>query len=39
MASAAGAGRVTVLDWGVANATLEEVFIDFSKRIGAAGGS
>jgi hypothetical protein len=24
-----------VLDWGVANATLEEVFIKFARQIGA----
>ncbi|KAL0019993.1 hypothetical protein WJX79_010913 [Trebouxia sp. C0005] len=28
-----------VLDWGVANAKLEEVFIKFAKSIGAAGGN
>lgn len=27
--------RLTVLDWGVANATLEEVFIKFARQIGA----
>jgi hypothetical protein len=27
-----------VLDWGVANATLEEVFIKFARSIGAEGG-
>ncbi|EFN57407.1 hypothetical protein CHLNCDRAFT_30336 [Chlorella variabilis] len=30
--------KVTVLDWGVSNATLEEVFIKFAKSIGAEGG-
>lgn len=30
--------KVTLLDWGVANATLEEVFIKFAKSIGAEGG-
>lgn len=34
----AAAGRLTVLDWGVANATLEEVFIRFARSIGAEGG-
>ncbi len=24
-------GKLTVLDWGVANATLEEVFIKFAR--------
>lgn len=39
MEGAAGtAGGLTVLDWGVANATLEEVFIRFAKSIGAEGG-
>lgn len=32
-------GEVQVLDWGVANATLEEVFIKFAKSIGAEGGN
>ena len=27
--------RVRILDWGVANATLEEVFIKFARSIGA----
>ncbi len=27
-----------VLDWGVANATLEEVFIRFARQIGATAG-
>ncbi|MEW5299847.1 MAG: hypothetical protein WDW36_002821 [Sanguina aurantia] len=27
--------RMSVLDWGVANATLEEVFIKFARQIGA----
>ena len=31
--------RVRILDWGVANATLEEVFIKFAQSIGAEGGS
>lgn len=30
--------EIKVLDWGVANATLEEVFIKFAKSIGAQGG-
>lgn len=38
-AMASAAGQVTVLDWGVANATLEEVFIKFAKSIGAEGGN
>lgn len=29
----------TVLDWGVANATLEEVFIKFARSIGAEMGN
>jgi len=32
-------GGLTVMDWGVANATLEEVFIKFAKSIGAEGGN
>jgi hypothetical protein len=24
-----------VIDWGVANATLEEVFLDFASKVGA----
>ena len=32
-------GEIKVLDWGVANATLEEVFIKFAKSIGAEGGN
>ncbi|KIZ06631.1 hypothetical protein MNEG_1315 [Monoraphidium neglectum] len=32
------AGRLQVLDWGVANATLEEVFIKFARAIGAKAG-
>ena len=35
---AATAEGLRVLDWGVANATLEEVFIKFAKSIGAEGG-
>ncbi len=31
--------QIRVLDWGVANATLEEVFIKFAQSIGAEGGS
>ena len=31
--------EVVVLDWGVTNATLEEVFIKFAKSIGAEGGN
>lgn len=30
--------RLQVLDWGVANATLEEVFIKFARQIGAKAG-
>jgi hypothetical protein len=30
--------RLRVLDWGVANATLEEVFIKFARAIGAKAG-
>ncbi|KAF8065710.1 ABCA3 [Scenedesmus sp. PABB004] len=37
MAGSKAAG-LTVLDWGVANATLEEVFIRFARRIGAKAG-
>jgi len=29
----------TILDWGVANATLEEVFIKLAREVGAEGGS
>jgi hypothetical protein len=32
------ARRLNVLDWGVANATLEEVFIKFARSIGAKAG-
>jgi ABC-type multidrug transport system ATPase subunit len=32
-------GQVHILDWGVANATLEEVFLKFAKSIGAEGGN
>jgi hypothetical protein len=32
------AQRLSVLDWGVANATLEEVFIKFARSIGAKAG-
>ena len=35
---AAAKQQVTVLDWGVANATLEEVFIKFAKSLGVEGG-
>ncbi len=35
----ATAGVLQVLDWGIANATLEEVFIKFAKSIGAEGGN
>ena len=31
--------QLKVLDWGVANATLEEVFIKFARSIGAEGGA
>jgi hypothetical protein len=30
--------RLHILDWGVANATLEEVFIKFARSIGAKAG-
>ena len=30
--------QLQVLDWGVANATLEEVFIKFARQIGAKAG-
>lgn len=33
-----GPDRLQVLDWGVANATLEEVFIKFARAIGAKAG-
>jgi hypothetical protein len=36
--SDAGPHRLRVLDWGVANATLEEVFIKFARSIGAKAG-
>ncbi len=39
--AAAAAGRdgaLEVLDWGIANATLEEVFIKFARSINAEGG-
>jgi ABC-type multidrug transport system ATPase subunit len=39
MESAVKSGQVQILDWGVANATLEEVFIKFAKSIGAEGGN
>ncbi len=39
MENAVQNGQVHVLDWGVANATLEEVFIKFAKSIGAEGGN
>jgi len=32
------AQRLHILDWGVANATLEEVFIKFARSIGAKAG-
>ncbi|KAG2497357.1 hypothetical protein HYH03_004516 [Edaphochlamys debaryana] len=35
MSAAKEAGRMQVLDWGVASATLEEVFIKFARQIGA----
>ena len=31
--------RARILHWGIANATLEEVFIKFAQSIGAGGGS
>lgn len=34
----AAKGSIEVLDWGVAHATLEEVFIKFARSIGAEGG-
>lgn len=39
MEGAVKGGEVKVFDWGVANATLEEVFIKFAKSIGAEGGN
>ncbi|KAI8472690.1 MAG: P-loop containing nucleoside triphosphate hydrolase protein [Monoraphidium minutum] len=33
-----GPGHLQVLDWGVANASLEEVFIKFARQIGAKAG-
>jgi hypothetical protein len=30
--------RLAVLDWGVTNASLEEVFIKFARAIGAKAG-
>jgi ABC-type multidrug transport system ATPase subunit len=38
MAAAKVAADPPVLDWGVANATLEEVFIRFARQIGAEAG-
>ncbi len=35
VASAKASGELTVLDWGVANSTLEEVFIKFARSVGA----
>lgn len=35
-AAKAPRGRLSVVDWGVANATLEEVFIKLAKSIGAS---
>jgi len=32
-------GRLTVLDWGIANCTLEEVFIKFARSMGVEGGA
>jgi len=32
-------GEVQIVDWGIANATLEEVFLKFAKSIGAEGGN
>lgn len=37
MAGSAATG-LAVLDWAVANATLEEVFIRFARQIGAQAG-
>ena len=37
--AAAGSEDVNVLDWGVANSTLEEVFIKFAKSLGVEGGN
>ncbi|GBF94154.1 ABC transporter A family [Raphidocelis subcapitata] len=34
----AGPDALTIVDWGVANATLEEVFIKFARSIGAKAG-
>jgi ABC-type multidrug transport system ATPase subunit len=39
MEQAVKKGQLNILDWGVANATLEEVFIKFAKSIGAEGGN
>eukprot|EP00887_Chlorella_sp_A99_P004767 scaffold4.g4767.t1 len=38
MEGAARAGELQIVDWGIANATLEEVFIKFARSIGAEGG-
>lgn len=35
----AARGRLDILDFGVSNATLEEVFIDLAKRLGVEGGN
>lgn len=37
--AAVAAQELTVLDWGVANATLEEVFIRLAKDLGVEGGN
>jgi hypothetical protein len=37
MAGSAASG-LAVLDWGVANSTLEDTFIRFARQIGAQGG-
>ncbi|RMZ55176.1 hypothetical protein APUTEX25_005454, partial [Auxenochlorella protothecoides] len=33
------AAHLTILDWGIANATLEEVFIKLAKHLGVEGGN
>ncbi|KAL6779222.1 ABCA3A [Auxenochlorella protothecoides x Auxenochlorella symbiontica] len=35
----AASNHLTILDWGIANATLEEVFIKFAKDLGVKGGN
>lgn len=31
--------RITILDWGISSATLEEVFIKFARSLGVEGGA